>query len=136
MTEAFPDAVPPARPDDDVYGLLRMAGMDVALPLSALREVVPCPVMLAGLPAAAVGLLGAMELRRLVLPVLDLRPVLGLPSERQRDQVVVVVASGGQVLGLLADEVRGISQVPGSALVAARAEGGGLLFSHTLRDPY
>ena len=135
MTEAVPDAVPPARPNDDVYGLLRMAGMDVALPLSALREVVPCPVTLAGLPAAAVGLLGAMELRRLVLPVLDLRPVLGLPSERQRDQVVVVVASGGQVLGLLADEVRGISQVPGSALVAARAEGGGLLFSHTFRHP-
>ena len=28
---------------DVVYGLLRLAGMDVALPLSALREVVPCP---------------------------------------------------------------------------------------------
>ncbi|WP_138760259.1 hypothetical protein [Modestobacter altitudinis] len=38
---------------DVVHGLLRLAGMDVALPLSVLREVVPCPTELAGLPAAA-----------------------------------------------------------------------------------
>ena len=120
---------------DVVYGLLRMADMDVALPLSALREVVPCPPELAGLPAAAPGLLGAVEVRRLVLPVLDLAAVLGRPAERRPDQVVVVAASGGQVLGLLADEVRGICQVPADALVAARTERGGLLFSGTFRHP-
>ncbi|MGY1706556.1 chemotaxis protein CheW [Geodermatophilus sp. SYSU D00697] len=118
-----------------VYGLLRMADMDVALPLSALREVVPCPPELAGLPAAAPGLLGAVELRRLVLPVLDLAAVLGRPAPRRPGQVVVVAAVGGQVLGLLADEVRGICQVPQDALVAARTEGGGLLFSATFRHP-
>ncbi|TYP88956.1 chemotaxis protein CheW [Blastococcus xanthinilyticus] len=118
-----------------VYGLLRMADMDVALPLSALREVVPCPLELSGLPAAAPGLLGALELRRLVLPVLDLAAVLGRPAPRRPEQVVVVASSGGQVLGLLADEVRGICQVPGEALVAARTETGGLLFSATFRHP-
>jgi len=118
-----------------VYGLLRLADMDVALPLSALREVVPCPPELAGLPAAAPGLLGAVELRSLVLPVLDLAAVLGRPSPRRPEQVVVVAASGGQVLGLLADEVRGICQVPADALVAARTAEGGLLFSATFRHP-
>jgi purine-binding chemotaxis protein CheW len=118
-----------------VYGLLRMADMDVALPLSALREVVPCPPELAGLPAAAPGLLGAVELRRLVLPVLDLATILGRPAPRRPGQVVVVAATGGQVLGLLADEVHGICQVPADALVAARTEGGGLLFSATFRHP-
>ncbi len=121
--------------EDVVYGLLRMADMDVALPLSALREVVPCPPQLAGLPAAPVGLLGALELRRLVLPVLDLAAVLGRPVPRRPDQVVVVAAAGGQVLGLLADEIRGICQVPADALVTARTEGGGLLFSATFRSP-
>ncbi|TFV64818.1 chemotaxis protein CheW [Geodermatophilus sp. DF01-2] len=109
--------------------------MDVALPLSALREVVPCPLQLAGLPASAPGLLGAIELRRLVLPVVDLRPIIGRPDERRPDQVVVVVAHDGQVLGLLADEVRGVTQLPSSALVAARAHGERLLFSHTFRHP-
>lgn len=118
-----------------VYGLLRMADMDVALPLSALREVVPCPPSLAGLPAAAPGLLGALELRRLVLPVLDLHAVLGRPAEARPDQVVVVMAAEGQVLGLLADEVRGICELPSEALVTARTKGARLLFSHTFRHP-
>ncbi|WP_308127920.1 chemotaxis protein CheW [Modestobacter italicus] len=120
---------------DVVHGLLRLAGMDVALPLSALREVVPCPAELAGLPAASPGLLGAIELRRLVLPVLDLQAVTGRAEERHPDQVVVVVASGGRVLGLLADQVQGICEVPADSLVAAHAHGGGLLFSHTFRHP-
>lgn len=120
---------------DVVYGLLQLAGMDVALPLSALREVVPCPVELAGLPASAPGLLGAIELRRLVLPVLDLQAVTGRPEDRRADQVVVVVASGDRVLGLLADQVQGICAVPADTLVAAHAHGGGLLFSHTFRHP-
>ena len=130
---------PPGTPDetvgDVVYGLLRMGDMDVALPLSALREVVPCPPSLAGLPAAAPGLLGALELRRLVLPVLDLHAVLGRAVDRGPDQVVVVVAAEGQVLGLLADEVRGICQLPADALVSASTQGGRLLFSHTFRHP-
>ena len=79
--------------EDVVYGLLRMADMDVALPLSALREVVPCPPELAGLPAAAPGLLGAVELRRLVLPVVDLTAVLGRPAQRRPGQVVVVATA-------------------------------------------
>ena len=136
MTGPLTPAAPSADGDGEVvYGLLRMADMEVALPLSALREVVPCPAELAGLPAAAPGLLGAVELRRLVLPVLDLAAVLGRPAARRPDQVVVVVAAGGQVLGLLADEVRGISQVPAATLVPARTEGGGLLFSATFRHP-
>ncbi|RBY74967.1 chemotaxis protein CheW [Blastococcus sp. TF02-09] len=121
--------------DDVVYGLLRLAGMDVALPLSALREVVPCPRELAGLPASAPGLLGAIELRRLVLPVVDLRPLIGREDDRRPDQVVVVVAHQGQVLGLLADEVRGVTRLPAAALVAARTHGSQLLFSHTFRHP-
>ena len=122
--------------EDVVYGLLRLAGMDIALPLSVLREVVPCPAELAGLPAAAPGLLGAIELRRLVLPVLDLEAAFGRPpGDRRPDQVVVVLASGGQALGLLADQVEGICQVPAGTLVAAQAQGEGLLFSHTFRHP-
>ncbi|MQA33339.1 chemotaxis protein CheW [Modestobacter roseus] len=126
---------PEAPRGDVVYGLLRLAGTDVALPLSALREVVPCPAELAGLPAAAPGLLGAIELRRLVLPVLDLQVVTGRGEARRPDQVVVVVASDDRVLGLLADQVQGICEVPADTLVAAHAEGGGLLFSHTFRHP-
>jgi len=50
----------------------RVVEVPDAASLAVLREVVPCPAELAGLPAAAPGLLGAIELRRLVLPVLVL----------------------------------------------------------------
>ncbi|WP_246081025.1 chemotaxis protein CheW [Modestobacter altitudinis] len=67
--------------------------------------------------------------------MLDLQAVTGRPEVRRADQVVVVVASGNRVLGLLADQVQGICEVPAETLVAAHAEGGGLLFSHTFRHP-
>lgn len=125
----------PVMPGDDVYGMLRLAGVDVALPLAVLREVVPCPAELAGLPAEAVGLLGAMDLRTTVLPVVDLRLVLGRPADRHAEQVVVVVAVDGQALGLLADEVCGVTRVPTSALLPMHVATGELLFSHTFRHP-
>ena len=118
---------------DVVYGLLTLAGMDVALPLSALREVVPRPPSLTGLPVRAEGLLGAMSLRTRVLPVVDLRPLIGLDPEQLTDQVVVVVAHGGQTLGLVADSVRGVSRIPADALLPMGVAQGRLLFSHTFR---
>jgi len=127
--------------DGRVYGLLGLAGVDVALPLSALREVVPHPSVLAALPVTAPGLVGAMELRDLVVPVVDLRFVLGAATgasvgarpDGAMDQVVVVVADGDQLLGLVADEVRGVLRVPDEQLLALRAGGGSLLVSHTFR---
>lgn len=128
----------PVSTADGAYGLLRLAGLDVALPLTALREVVPCPDQLAALPVSAAGLLGAMDLRSLVLPVVDLRPVLDRAGDSPPDQVVVVTAHDGQAVGLLADQVLGVIRVPQSALQPVRvAHGDGrrALFSHTFRSP-
>jgi purine-binding chemotaxis protein CheW len=149
---AMPPATPPAMPPvpssapalgtsavpagaDAVFGLLRLAGMDVAVPLASLREVVPCPLELAGLPVAADGLLGAMQLRTLVLPVLDLRPLIGRPAPRTPDQVTVVVAHGGSALGLLVDEVRGMVRVPAETLLPVTATAGELLFDSVFLHP-
>ena len=136
--------------DRQVYGLLELAGIDVALPLSVLREVVACPPALAPLPATASGLLGALDLRALIVPVLDLRPGLHLPDERTGTQVVVILSSpdgppgdpgrtGEQVLGLLVDRVHGIVSVPAQDLLSVGATAGGtapaLLFAHTFRHP-
>lgn len=126
---------PAAAGGDVVYGLLALAGVEVALPLAALREVVPCPEEFAELPVSTDGLVGAMTLRKLVVPVLDLRHRLDAGSERRADQVVVIVAQDDQVLGLIADGVRGITRVAGSDLRAVQADGEPLLFSHTFRHP-
>jgi hypothetical protein len=97
-----------------------------------LREVIPCPAELEGLPVVADGVLGAVGLRRQVIPVLDLRPVLKRDGTRRPGQVIVIVAFEGRVLGLLAEQVRGVAKVDPASFHAMEAEGPGhLLFSHS-----
>ncbi|PPK93811.1 purine-binding chemotaxis protein CheW [Kineococcus xinjiangensis] len=118
-----------------VYGLLSLAGMEVALPLSALREVVPCPAEFSALPVTSPGLLGAMVLRELPVPVLDLRARLGGGSDLSGDRVVVILAHGGRLLGIVGDRLRGITPLPEGELHAVGAQGDPLLFSASFRHP-
>jgi purine-binding chemotaxis protein CheW len=111
-------------------GVLSLDGMQLALPLTVLREVIPAPAALTRLPAVAAGLLGAVELRDRVIPVLDLGPALGLPAAQGRGQVIAVTVHDGQVLGLLAEEVRGITTVLPNLLQRIATQDGTLLFSH------
>lgn len=121
--------------DEVVVGLMRTAGLDLALPLAALREVVPCPDELGEVPAAAVGLLGVMTLRSTIVPVVDVAHLLGRVHDREVGQVVVVVAHEGRVLGLLVDAIRGMAAIGAHDLVGVAAQGGGLLFSNAFHDP-
>lgn len=111
------------------FGLLQIGAARVALSLDALREVIPCPPAFGSLPAAATGLLGAIGLRGRVVPVLDLRVVLGLPAERAEGQVVVVARHANRTLGLLVDGVRGLTRLATAAVHDIRCEGGTLLFT-------
>ena len=114
------------------YGILTIGASQVALPLAGLREVIPCPQQLIPLPSQAPGLLGAVDLRGQVIPVLDLRVVLAMDATRTPAQVIVVIIHDGQLLGLLADEVRGVTTTPAEALHAMTAVGPQeLLFSHS-----
>jgi purine-binding chemotaxis protein CheW len=117
---------------EQIYGILTVGEAQVALPLESLREVIPCPAQLITLPLSAPGLLGAVDLRGQVIPVLDLRVVLGMPAERSPEQVVVVVIHDGGVLGLLAAEVRGVTSTATEDLHEMTAIGSvELLFSHS-----
>lgn len=127
---SLPDgAAAPAVETENVFGVLAVGGVPIALPLMALREVVPCPARLSPAPVDCEGVVGFTGLRGLVLPVVDLRPRLGLPGDDRRH--IVVVADGDRVAGLLCDEVRGIERVPTDRLTRVGSEGDGLLLSHT-----
>ncbi|WP_432968747.1 chemotaxis protein CheW [Dactylosporangium sp. CA-233914] len=93
-----------------LFGVFTVAGVHVALPLSELREVIPCPASFNPLLAASPGVVGAVNLRHQVIPVLDLRLTLGISSPTEQS-VVVVASSAGSVFGLLADGVRGVVNV-------------------------
>jgi purine-binding chemotaxis protein CheW len=115
--------------------------MQLALPTRALREVVPLAALVA-IPAAAPCVLGAIDLRGVLVPVVDLRVALGLVAAPAAHPSVLVVVHDGRVLGLAIDAASGIfvpeppglhamSSVQGHAGLLAgslrRADGGGLV---------
>ncbi len=102
------------------YGVFYLADMSLALPLQALREVVPCSEV-GRIPCGSAAVIGAIDLRGITLPVLDLLSLLGFPSDLARAESrvtrgVVVVAYQGRLLGLLADGVGGVLDCAVSAV--------------------
>jgi purine-binding chemotaxis protein CheW len=121
----------PAGTMNTTYGLLSIADAQVALPLTVLREVIPCPRELAPVPARAPGLLGAVHLRDVVIPVLDLAAALGRPVDGRLDPVIVIISEGGRMLGVVADRIDGITTVPDDQRHETRDNDDDLVFSHT-----
>jgi purine-binding chemotaxis protein CheW len=124
---------------DALYGVFHAGDVRVALPLDELREVIMRPPQFSALPAAADGLLGAVNLRHVVIPVLDLCRLAGLGANEgggDSGRVIVIVAREGQVFGLLADEIEGVARVTADALLETNVAGdGAALFSHTFERP-
>ncbi len=117
-----------------LYGVFTVADVQVALPLSELREVIPCPAAFDPLLAVAPGLVGAVNLRHQVIPVLDLRLLL---DRRDADaaEVVVVVTYDGSVFGLLANAVRGVVFIEEDAHLGICVNTGLPLFTRTFERP-
>jgi purine-binding chemotaxis protein CheW len=113
------------------WGLLRAGAALLALRVEALQEVIACPPRLDVLPSSAPGLCGAVRLRGLVIPVLDLCSVLGLAPVAGHGEaagVIVLMRHADRLLGLRADAVQGMARIDASALQALQqgdgSEGG------------
>jgi len=83
---------------------------------SSVREVYPLKG-LTPLPCAPAFILGIINVRGRILPVIDVKPVLGLPSSPTREfgKVVILHAEGMEV-GLLADIIVGVRAISTSIL--------------------
>lgn len=104
----------PADPQGKAYGGFSLGGLLLALPMESLREVVPCGGLMP-LPCKAACVIGGIDLRGVVVPVVDLRIVLGRELATQTFPSVIIMVHDGRVLGLLADGVTGVfSDVAGA----------------------
>ena len=74
---------------------------------------------LAPLPASPAWLLGALVARTRVVPVLDLRQLLGLDGGLNDLAKIVVVEHDGETFGLAVEAVEGRIEVPREGLAAA-----------------
>lgn len=114
---------PAALSTDDVMTFVA-GGQDFCLPVGAIRELrawsLPTP-----LPLANPAMIGVINLRGTILPVLDLASLLALPpaSPPPRRPVIMVIESGNRRTGLVLDRVRDIVQLPLGAIEPATAIG-------------
>ncbi|MCB6184520.1 chemotaxis protein CheW [Leeia sp. TBRC 13508] len=97
-----------------LIGHFYVEGLHLALAMENLREVVPCS-HIAALPTAQAGLLGAVDLRGVPVPVINLQAFLGQPYTPHAYESIVIVGDGKKLLGIVADgvgEVMKIQPIP------------------------
>lgn len=112
--------VPPAA----LYGLVRLAGSCVALPAAVIREVVPLPASLDPFPATRPDIIGAMDLRGQLIPVLDLAASLtGHGTTPEAGSIVVVLRHEESVCGILAEGISGVRMLDAEAIGHLRIAG-------------
>ena len=90
-------------------------GEEYAVPVSAVREIVRRQEKIARMPHADGHMLGVINLRKRLLPLVELRTLLGLATVDRRDDTagrIIVLSFGGLEVGLLVDRAREILRVP------------------------
>ena len=108
--EADPDAE-----SDDTLELVSFAveGQEYALPIDQVQEIVQAPESISHVPNAGNRVLGVIDLRGRLLPVVSLRRVFGLPvTPLEAQNRIVVVSLDGGVVGVVMDTVREVLRVP------------------------
>jgi purine-binding chemotaxis protein CheW len=123
----------PAALNSEAVLLLRLGGRRYGVLLSHVERVLPMAAV-SPLPDQPIGMLGVLNLHGAVLPVVDPRPRLGLPSPAwTADQRLVVLAAASERFLLWVDELEDVVDHAADALSAIGSAGGQRLTTHVLR---
>jgi purine-binding chemotaxis protein CheW len=122
VAQATPGEAPP--PPTERQVVFRVGTERFALPLSAVREVVPPHPPFARVPRVGGAVRGVMNLRGRVVAVVDFAELVGLPSQPLRGGLgqVLILDREKRALGLLIGVVLGVEP-----LVLTAEEGVGLV---------
>lgn len=112
------DLVVPPQPATGLYGVFRAGPFLAAVSIDVVREVVPRSAQFTAFPSRVPEVLGAMDLRGTMIPVVDLAPLLGGPADN-RCTVVMVVRVNQRLCGLLIDHIDGVEQIDEDQFTAA-----------------
>ncbi|HEY5675078.1 MAG TPA: chemotaxis protein CheW [Malonomonas sp.] len=106
MTENYPPTVPPAATRSIKIACLRVGNEFYALDIGCIKEIIR-PLTIVAVPKAPLYIDGVINLRKAVIPVVDLRRRFGLLDQctDMKKRRIVICAIDGRIVGLLADEV-------------------------------
>lgn len=89
-----------------------LAAESYGINIGEVQEIIPVlPII--RVPEAPIWIEGLVDLRGIILPVIDLRRRFGLPPlENTSQQCIIVVNLPDQALGLIVDAVRDVARLP------------------------
>ncbi|WP_231890323.1 chemotaxis protein CheW [Methylomonas methanica] len=106
--------------DDEQVVVFRLGKEEFGVPIDSVQEIVRVPEELTHVPKAPPFVEGVINLRGAVLPVIDLRRRLGLPSvERSDRQRVMVFLIKGMRTGFIVDSVAEVLRIQKSSIEPA-----------------
>jgi purine-binding chemotaxis protein CheW len=100
--------------------LFRIGEDSYAIPVGMLTEII-IPQKLFPVPTTPQHVMGIINLRGNIVPIVDIRPVLSLPRQSEPGQIVII-KHGSITLGIVVDDVSEVVAVPESSLLAIPAE--------------
>jgi len=102
---------------EEQFIVFRLGDQEYGLPIAAVDEVARPPEHIARLPKAPDFVDGVMNLRGIVVPIVDLRRRFDIPAkERVGSQRILVLALGGGKTGFMVDGVSEVMRLPASAI--------------------
>jgi purine-binding chemotaxis protein CheW len=106
--------------DDEQFVLFRLMGEEYGVPIEVVQEIVRVPSELTKIPNTPSFIEGFINLRGVVLPVVDQRRRFGLEGvERNDRQRIMVFAVRGVRTGFIVDFVSEVRRIPKAAIGAA-----------------
>jgi purine-binding chemotaxis protein CheW len=103
--------------DDEQFIIFRLGDQEYGLPIAAVDEIARVPEQIARIPKAPAFVDGVINIRGLVLPVVDLRRRFDIASkEPKSSQRILVLAIGGGKTGFIVDSVSEVMKVPADAI--------------------
>jgi purine-binding chemotaxis protein CheW len=106
--------------DDEQMVVFRLGSEEFCVPIESVQEIVRVPEELTHVPKAPAFIEGVINLRGAVLPVVDQRRRLGLPTlERCEQQRIMVFLFDGVRTGFIVDSVAEVLKIPRSAIEPA-----------------
>ena len=107
---------------DEQFIIFRLGDQEYGLPIAAIDEIARPPERLARMPKAPSFVDGVMNLRGVVVPVIDLRKRFNIASKPSgRGDRILVLSLGAGKTGFVVDAVSEVARIPESAIGEAPA---------------